>query len=92
MLCCCSEEYKRLKEERSQVLWQAVEKIIPDIRQRTECSFVGTPLTQERFVRRHKGSYGPAIKAGEALFPGGSSCTCNVCSTAVNIWGLIHSG
>ncbi len=31
---------------------------------------VGTPLTHERFLRRHRGSYGPAIKAGEAMFPG----------------------
>lgn len=65
-----SEEYKRLKEERSQVLWRAVERIIPDIRQRAEVTTVGTPLTHQRFLRRHRGSYGPAIKAGQALFPG----------------------
>lgn len=33
-------EYKRLKEERSQVLWKAVEKIIPDIRSRTKIEMV----------------------------------------------------
>lgn len=54
-----------------QVLWRAVERIIPDIRQRAELSFVGTPLTHERFLRRHRGSYGPAIAAGTAMFPGG---------------------
>jgi hypothetical protein len=32
---------------------------------------VATPLTHERFLRRSRGSYGPAIKAGEGLFPGG---------------------
>ncbi|KAL4428146.1 hypothetical protein ABPG75_002235 [Micractinium tetrahymenae] len=64
-----SEEYKRLKEERSRVLWDAVRKIIPDIDSRVELSLVGTPLTHERFLRRHRGAYGPAIRAGEALFP-----------------------
>ena len=28
-----------------------------------------TPLTHQRFLNRHKGSYGPAIRAGEASFP-----------------------
>ncbi|GAX79934.1 hypothetical protein CEUSTIGMA_g7374.t1 [Chlamydomonas eustigma] len=65
-----SPEYQALKEQRSQVLWRAVEKVIPDIRQRAEMSFVGTPLTQERYLRRSRGTYGPAIKAGEGLFPG----------------------
>lgn len=65
-----SEEYKALKEERSQVLWRAVEKIIPDIRSRAEVTHVGTPLTHERFLRRSRGSYGPAIRAGDGLFPG----------------------
>ena len=30
---------------------------------------MGTPLTHARYLRRHRGSYGPAIRAGEALFP-----------------------
>lgn len=65
-----SPEYAALKEERSRALWAAVERVIPDIRQRAEVTLVGTPLTHERFLRRHRGSYGPAIKAGEATFPG----------------------
>ncbi|CAL5229088.1 g12346 [Coccomyxa viridis] len=65
-----SPEYEKLKEERSQVLWRAVEKVIPDIRQRTEVEMVGTPLTHRHFLRRHKGTYGPAIRAGEGTFPG----------------------
>jgi phytoene dehydrogenase-like protein len=36
----------------------------------TKLKKVGTPLTHERFLRRHRGSYGPALRAGEALFPG----------------------
>ena len=35
-----SDEYLKLKEERSQVLWRAVEKIIPDIRDRVEIEMV----------------------------------------------------
>jgi len=64
------EAYARLKEERSQVLWRAVERVIPDVRARAEVQMVGTPLTHERFLRRHRGSYGPAIRAGEKVFPG----------------------
>ena len=53
-----SEEYKALKKERAEVLWRAVEKAIPDVRSRVEIEMVGTPLTQQRFQRRHEGTYG----------------------------------
>jgi phytoene dehydrogenase-like protein len=65
-----SEAYARQKQERAEVMWQALERIIPDIRSRCEVTLVGTPLTHERFLRRHRGSYGPAIRAGEGFFPG----------------------
>lgn len=65
-----SEEYKQQKLERAEVMWQALERIIPDIRDRSEVTLVGTPLTHERYLRRHRGSYGPAIQAGKQLFPG----------------------
>ncbi|MEL7314142.1 MAG: NAD(P)/FAD-dependent oxidoreductase [Cyanobacteria bacterium J06559_3] len=65
-----SEAYQQLKDKRAAVMWQALERVIPDIRDRVEVSLVGTPLTHERFLRRHRGSYGPAIAAGKALFPG----------------------
>lgn len=64
-----SEAYQHLKATRAQVMWQALERVIPDIRARVHVSLVGTPLTHERFLRRHRGSYGPAIAAGKALFP-----------------------
>ena len=41
-----------------QVLWRAVEKAIPDVRSRVEVEMVGTPLTQARFLRRDRGTYG----------------------------------
>eukprot|EP01023_Acetabularia_acetabulum_P057743 TRINITY_DN673_c0_g1_i6.p1 TRINITY_DN673_c0_g1~~TRINITY_DN673_c0_g1_i6.p1 ORF type:complete len:571 (-),score=93.10 TRINITY_DN673_c0_g1_i6:189-1901(-) len=65
-----SQEYKSLKEERSECLWKGLERFIPDIRERVELKMVGTPLTHERFLRRYKGSYGPAISAANATFPG----------------------
>lgn len=65
-----SEEYMRLKSLRAEVMWQAVERVIPDIRSRCELTLVGTPLTHERYLRRHRGSYGPAIRAGKDWFPG----------------------
>lgn len=62
-------EYKQQKQTRAQFMWDAIAKIIPDIHQRTEVSLVGTPLTHERFLRRDRGSYGPAISAQTGLFP-----------------------
>jgi phytoene dehydrogenase-like protein len=64
-----SKEYKLQKEKRSQVMWQALERFIPDIRARCEVTLVGTPLTHERFLRRHQGTYGAAWNAAEGLFP-----------------------
>jgi len=65
-----SDAYGRLKETRSLVLWQALEQVIPGVRSRCEVELVGTPLTHARFLRRYRGSYGPAISAGKGLFPG----------------------
>lgn len=65
-----SEAYQQQKQERAEVMWLALEKIIPDIRDRTELTLVGTPLTHERYLRRDRGSYGPALIAGKETFPG----------------------
>jgi phytoene dehydrogenase-like protein len=65
-----SPAYAELKQKRSAVMWQALERIIPDIHNRVEVNLTGTPLTHERFLRRHRGTYGPAISAREGLFPG----------------------
>ncbi|KAJ7299154.1 hypothetical protein O6H91_Y294300 [Diphasiastrum complanatum] len=64
--------YKRLKEERSEVMWKAVERVLgPNFsREKCDVKLVGTPLTHERFLRRYHGTYGPAIQAGKASFPG----------------------
>ena len=58
-----------MKEERSQGVWRALEKVIPDVWERAELTLVGTPLTHSRFVRRHRGTYGPGIEAGKQAWP-----------------------
>jgi len=67
-----SDKYTKLKEERSQYLWDVLDKVLPfdDFRtDRVVIKQVGTPLTHKRFLNRYQGSYGPAIRAGEASFP-----------------------
>ncbi|MBT9317255.1 phytoene desaturase family protein [Leptothoe spongobia] len=65
-----SDDYGQLKQRRAEVMWQALERVIPDVRSRCDITMVGTPLTHGRFLRRHHGSYGPAIRAGQGVFPG----------------------
>ncbi|XP_057821822.2 prolycopene isomerase, chloroplastic isoform X3 [Cryptomeria japonica] len=67
-----SAEYKQLKAQRSEVMWKAVERALgPGFsRDKCEVKLVGTPLTHQRFLRRNRGTYGPAIRAGQELFPG----------------------
>ena len=78
-----SKEYKELKEKRAERLWEAVETILPDVRERVEVELVGSPLTHQRFLNRHKGTYGPPI------FQQGGS-TLPFASTSVP--GLLHCG
>jgi hypothetical protein len=65
------EEYLRLKSERCEFLWKAIERSIPDVRTRVlvDANFSASPKTHERFNRRYKGTFGPALRAGEAKFP-----------------------
>jgi len=80
-----TQEYQVLKKERSEVLWRAVESVIPDVRQRVVLDMLGSPLTHERFLRRPKGTYGSAtedylldgrtsfdslVLCGDGIFPG----------------------
>jgi len=62
-------QYQQKKRERAQTLFRAVERIIPDVRERIELEMIGTPLTHSRYLRRHKGTYGPAIAAPNSRFP-----------------------
>lgn len=66
-------QYERQKREKAETLFRAVERIIPDVRDRIALELIGTPLTHSRFLRRYKGTYGPAIAAKEGRFPGGKT-------------------
>jgi len=59
-----TEEYEAYKEDRAGVLWEAVERCIPDVRERVEFSIIGSPLAHEAFLRRDRGTYGMAWAAG----------------------------
>ncbi|MCD8490234.1 MAG: NAD(P)/FAD-dependent oxidoreductase [Desertifilum sp.] len=63
-------EYEPKKKARSQSLFRALEKVIPDIRERIVLELIGTPLTHAHYLRRYQGTYGPAIPAGKGMFPG----------------------
>ena len=63
------ENYQEKKRQRSQSLYRALEKVIPDIRERTVLELIGTPLTHAHYLRRYQGTYGPAIAAGKGVFP-----------------------
>jgi phytoene dehydrogenase-like protein len=62
-------EYNTRKEQRSQSLYRALEKIVPDLRDRIEVEIVGTPITHARFLRRYQGTYGPAMPPIQGIFP-----------------------
>ncbi|MEM8610991.1 MAG: NAD(P)/FAD-dependent oxidoreductase [Cyanobacteria bacterium P01_H01_bin.105] len=63
-------DYEAHKEAKAQPLIRALQKVIPDICDRITLKLIGTPLTHQRFLRRHQGTYGPAIAAGKGFFPG----------------------
>ncbi len=62
--------YGDRKRYRAEPLFRALEKVIPDVRDRIALELIGTPLTHARFLRRYQGTYGPAIAAGKGMFPG----------------------
>ena len=63
------QEYEEFKRQRVDFLWKAVERAIPDVRQRAVVALEGSPLTHARFNRRYKGTFGPAWRAGKDKFP-----------------------
>ncbi|KAM3576203.1 hypothetical protein VYU27_001911 [Nannochloropsis oceanica] len=78
-----SPEYLALKKERAEWLWRAVERVIPDVRQRVKVEMVASPLTHERFLRRSRGTYGAGWRAGKESFPGPKN---------INVKGLYSCG
>lgn len=61
--------YDLRKRQKAEPLFRALEKVIPDLRQRITLELIGTPLTHAHYLRRHRGTYGPAIAAGTGMFP-----------------------
>lgn len=61
------EEYLALKEERAAPMWEAIKRRAPDVEKGIVVRQIGTPLTHARFLRRHRGNYGPAIAAGNSV-------------------------
>ncbi len=62
-------DYPDRKQQKSEILYSALKRVIPDIRDRVVLELIGTPLTHSRFLRRYHGTYGPAIAAGQGMFP-----------------------
>ena len=64
--------YEQLKKERAEALWRAVERVIPDVRQRAahqdSVVMVGTPLTHRRYNQRFRGTYGPGPAPGKDIW------------------------
>lgn len=71
--------YQELKEEKAEVLWRAIECVIPDVRERAKRKgsvvLVGTPLTHRRYNQRYRGTYGPAPSDGEDVWKLGGATT-----------------
>lgn len=61
--------YQERKKARSQSLYRALERVIPDIRKRIVLELIGTPLTHAHYLRRYQGTYGAAIAADQGMFP-----------------------
>lgn len=65
--------YEAAKRRAAAPLLAAVRSVIADVDARLAqpgaILRLGSPLTHARFCRRHRGTYGPAIRAGEAEFP-----------------------
>ncbi|MEG3435599.1 NAD(P)/FAD-dependent oxidoreductase [Pannus brasiliensis CCIBt3594] len=61
--------YEERKRRKAEILYRAIERVIPDLRERIVLESIGTPLTHARFLRRHRGTYGPGIVTGQGMFP-----------------------
>ena len=99
-----AEAYQKLKEEKAEVLWKAIEFVIPDCRERAKrkgsVALVGTPLTHRRYNQRYRGTYGPAPADGKDLWelPGAATSingllACgDTCFPGIGLPGVAASG
>lgn len=70
-------------------MWDAVEKVIPNARNIAEVRLEGSPLTHEKFLNVHRGTYGPVTdaKAGFSGMPPGQKQF----SVAEGLWTCGHT-
>jgi carotene isomerase len=68
-----NDQYEAKKQLKAQTLYKALERIIPDIKERVTLELIGTPLTHAHYLRRYQGTYGPAIEATKSMFEGAST-------------------
>ena len=61
--------YEQKKKEKCDVLFSALETVIPDVRARTVLELLASPASHEKWLRRYRGTYGAVIPAPK-MFPG----------------------
>ena len=61
--------YEEKKKEKCDVLFKALETVIPDVRSRVVLELLASPASHEKWLRRHRGTYGAVIPAPK-MFPG----------------------
>ena len=68
-----SPAYREAKDQAVEVLWRAIERYVPDVRDRVKVALPATPLTHRRFNRRDAGTYGPFLPATSGQLMGHST-------------------
>jgi phytoene dehydrogenase-like protein len=80
--------YLPLKEQKAEVLWRAIECVIPDVRERAQMKGsivqIGTPLTHRRYNQRFRGTYGPRNSPNKDIW--------ELQGATTNIKGLLACG
>jgi len=61
--------YEEKKKEKCDVLFKALETVIPDVRSRVVLELLASPASHEKWLRRYRGTYGAVIPAPK-MFPG----------------------
>ncbi|MFQ3640106.1 MAG: hypothetical protein SNJ62_08880 [Chloracidobacterium sp.] len=56
--------YRAAKETAAQHMLQMLERVIPNAVETVNVVSVGTPLTNERYLARSRGTYGPLLRRG----------------------------
>ena len=61
--------YEEKKKEKCDVLFKALETVIPNVRSRVVLELLASPASHEKWLRRYRGTYGAVIPAPK-MFPG----------------------